>query len=828
MHALLKYKLISSQNRHQMSRNLGEMDAEEVDEACFKEFVAFCREMWLSIPVQTWKGGVLSTGSSAELPGMCGFENATDLDTMIELPDVIALPAEVDVGAMDDKTTVVRIDTHGVHSGFARLTRKDGTNLTNDSLHRESTAIQRVAGVEQEWQGPSIESTKSKLKWCQPLLDHFKIGPTSNFSKTTSGDRHSDKESINDTFRVDMPMDIVLCVRCPYWPNEAAEWIRRQRRSGWPSAGLVDKVSRGGCHFVCVGHKLSSVKGNEYRFSFSKAEALLISNWSLVQVKVYQMLKLTAKLVKELMGGAKLLLCSYYLKTLMFWSCEERPSQFWEEHQIANSTHKLWLCVIGWMTQKQCSNYFITSNNMMDVIDLDSSRYGRELFFLDAALKHVPSIVRGSAINYASNRSQLSVPSWYINTTNLHQYYTHPFRLQQPVEVSSCLSGLESSLVIDLSDLYRGLYLNWLAVAKVRCPVDRERCLVSAERHLHAATKRDKHGRRIRPTKIFNFDQCEWKEIAEEYADFFHPKKWNEYKRFASSSASRCTLKKESLIRGSQQYGSTCDALNWRRDCDCDRLMRYNSNTTDTVSASLFEASESENEAILAKEQMFTNDVNCKYSKLRPNEKCDSSKSSADDYNECQFAVWREWTEMSNSEIAMDIYLGCTKQGRFAFSMQCSKVYLANFLYSIRKDFKQAIRWCDSVIDKFSSDTISKDFHQLSWFRVLIATRFVPLFDAEIQTVVGFVTLCRGLSADRRRADRSVTMAICPGLFAAYIKARCLVEMGDNSERAADAIKQVKTYKSLNSIFPNVMSPEHSSLVKCALCAVINKRNRSK
>ena len=354
------------------------MDAGEGDEACFKDFVEFCLEMWsLTCQRQFMMSGLITTGSHVELPSDCYIENATDTDMMFEFPYMLALPPGVNVDSVNVGTTVFRIDTDGVHIGFARLIREDGKYLAN--LYK----IPLILKADEKQEGPALTSNQRKIS------EYLKL-PSTIQSKVSSVDQNSvtNLKTLHDS-----PIDVVPCIRCPYWPNEAVEWTRRQRRSGWPSTTLVDEVVRTGCHFVFVAHKLSTAKYKEFRFSFSTAEALIISSMSPAQIKVYHMLKLMAKHVKELLGGAKLLLCSYYLKTLVLWSCEEKPSQFWEEDRIANSTRTLWLCVIGWMRQKRCPNYFIPSNNMMDHIDMDSLRYDRELEFLNVSVESVMSII---------------------------------------------------------------------------------------------------------------------------------------------------------------------------------------------------------------------------------------------------------------------------------------------------------------------------------------------------------------------------------------------------------------------------------------------------
>ena len=84
-------------------------------------------------------------------------------------------------------------------------------------------------------------------------------------------------------------MDNVFAVHSPYWPVEASEWITRTRRHACPSKFVIKQVVRYGCDFVGVGHKLSCNRENEneWRFSFSVAELIIIRSWTNSQRVVY-------------------------------------------------------------------------------------------------------------------------------------------------------------------------------------------------------------------------------------------------------------------------------------------------------------------------------------------------------------------------------------------------------------------------------------------------------------------------------------------------------------------------------------------------------------
>ena len=78
-------------------------------------------------------------------------------------------------------------------------------------------------------------------------------------------------------------IDQVCAVHCPSWPVEVYEWITRRRCHNFPSKSLIKQVYRYGRDLVNVSHKLSN-NSNEWRYSFSKVELIIIKSWTVSQV----------------------------------------------------------------------------------------------------------------------------------------------------------------------------------------------------------------------------------------------------------------------------------------------------------------------------------------------------------------------------------------------------------------------------------------------------------------------------------------------------------------------------------------------------------------
>ncbi|XP_069124855.1 uncharacterized protein [Argopecten irradians] len=161
--------------------------------------------------------------------------------------------------------------------------------------------------------------------------------------------------------------DFVDCFPCYTWPKEARDWIQRARLCGWPHPNLIDKIVDRGCHLVPVGDKCSEDTFLQWRISFAAAERCLVHCFTHVQVKVYTLLKYFLKQIKQTLKdtiGDDDILCSYFLKTTMFFAIEDTSEMFWQDK---NLFYCFWFCfniIIAWVRAGFCPNYFIQANNM--------------------------------------------------------------------------------------------------------------------------------------------------------------------------------------------------------------------------------------------------------------------------------------------------------------------------------------------------------------------------------------------------------------------------------------------------------------------------------
>src|SRR6218665_3193600 len=160
--------------------------------------------------------------------------------------------------------------------------------------------------------------------------------------------------------------DVVSSIHCPQWPREAKDWPHRRRKYGCPAIAIIEEVVQNGCHVVFAKHHLCKNDVYQGRLSFSVAEVILLQNWTKIQQIVYHMLRFFAKKEVIKKGGLKEdeVLCCYHLKTLMLWSCEQMPSEWWMLSSAIEICCILLQKLVIWLKQKRISNYFIPKANL--------------------------------------------------------------------------------------------------------------------------------------------------------------------------------------------------------------------------------------------------------------------------------------------------------------------------------------------------------------------------------------------------------------------------------------------------------------------------------
>lgn len=162
-----------------------------------------------------------------------------------------------------------------------------------------------------------------------------------------------------------LEFDSAYCFASDFWPPLATSWIERCRCHSWPPSQIVRKIVRNGCHFVAIGHRQGIQSDHEWRISFSRAEYILAKSLDHPQFLTYCLLKvILSEVINKGLGDEDKLLCSYYMKTAVFWVIQENAQHRWSPQNLLSG---FWLCfklLIKWVYEGVCPNFFIPENNM--------------------------------------------------------------------------------------------------------------------------------------------------------------------------------------------------------------------------------------------------------------------------------------------------------------------------------------------------------------------------------------------------------------------------------------------------------------------------------
>ncbi|XP_062600415.1 uncharacterized protein LOC134262055 [Saccostrea cucullata] len=194
-----------------------------------------------------------------------------------------------------------------------------------------------------------ISSSEYRKKtWCHAvsaLPDSFPHGPC------VSG------------FKRSLEYDLAKCFASDFWPPCASSWL--DRCHSWPKPHIIDEIVKNGCHFVAIGNTLGHHVHNEWRISFSFAEHKLVSAMNHCQFLTYGLLKLfLTEIVNNGLNDDDKLLCSYHIKTAVFWVIQQNTLQHWCPHILLEC---FWICfklVLKWVYEGVCPHFFIPQNNM--------------------------------------------------------------------------------------------------------------------------------------------------------------------------------------------------------------------------------------------------------------------------------------------------------------------------------------------------------------------------------------------------------------------------------------------------------------------------------
>ena len=275
----------------------------------------FCRvyECFFSKPDIRRHAPLLYTGSKSEglnLPG-------SDEDFMVDLSHALSIKV-IQSGQdvpQDLWSSVYLMCTENIHPGFVLL-------------RQVKTFNHLLIQVSQDINGVLYLSSNMFLDFFQSSRGDDNKDITRDMTLTRQGP--SVEHSGEYRREHEQGTDVVPCIPCAFWPHTAQEWLERPRNFGWPTPRDISKIHASGFHLVGVGHPNSKTKTEEWRISFSLAERTLVWSFNHVQIQCYAVLKIILKeFIKLRCRPQNYVLCSYFVKTFLFWKFESTNLQFW-------------------------------------------------------------------------------------------------------------------------------------------------------------------------------------------------------------------------------------------------------------------------------------------------------------------------------------------------------------------------------------------------------------------------------------------------------------------------------------------------------------------
>src|SRR6218665_542358 len=371
---------------------------------------------------------IIITGSTAEL-SLFEDDPQPDLDFMFYYTDVIGVDA-FDGIPKGFHGRLIKFTEYLTRPGYVQIQQKDLVFLMTGISQFEFFTYRK---------GPA-----------RKLPDYFQWF-------TVSSSRNPD-------------VDAVLSILCPGWPTAAIPWTTRSRPRGWPTNDAIDVVVNGGHHLVEKSHPLHTGADILWRISFSKAESYLIESWTREQKDIYYLLRfIKQNVIKTLGSSSQTALCTYHFKTLMLWQCEKRPNEFWMRDNISTAIVTILCEMIVWLIDKNCPNYFIPENNMLDHLPVDHC-FSKEIDALSDSLCEeclAPFIMKLNERSGAWRRESPINSNTYLSTfsgylPNMGNKQTDEIEIIPLEELK--LLHMALKLQVELKSSARGLEISGTAV----------------------------------------------------------------------------------------------------------------------------------------------------------------------------------------------------------------------------------------------------------------------------------------------------------------------------------------------------------------------------
>ena len=302
---------------------------------------------------QDYQFNMYFTGSKAEgleLPG-------SDEDFMMDINKEFNIKVIQSLDELPDRSpkSILLMSAENVPPGFALLQHVNHTSHTMHPMLIFST--QKMNGLQYLTSDWMVENY---------LFQTFLRGADQFCSRRRQGPSVETWTDYGDTS--ESGTDLVMSIHCPFWPNLALEWTQRPRYFGWPNSREISSIAEFGCHLVPVGHPHSGKKLKEWRISFSMAERTLVWSFNHVQMQCYAIMKIILKeFIKVRCSPQNQVLCSYFIKTFLFWKYETNELNFWRANNLRECIKYILTEFSQCIRERALSHYFIPKFNLLSV-----------------------------------------------------------------------------------------------------------------------------------------------------------------------------------------------------------------------------------------------------------------------------------------------------------------------------------------------------------------------------------------------------------------------------------------------------------------------------
>ena len=322
--------------------------------------------------------GVYYTGSKAEGLDLPGSDNDYMCDINGRYNIQVAQTAQEARVASSPRISTLLLCTDNVHPGFALLRwLSNSPPIPHPLLLRAS---QNMYGF------PHLSSFLFTRECLQAA------NPGDGVTRVIQGPSIETWNEYMD--RSESGYDFVPSIHCLFWPRGAEEWLHRPRRYGWPTPTDITQIKDFGCHLVAVGFPLSSSKEMEWRISFSVAERILVWSFNHIQIQCYAIMKIILKeFIKVRCSPSNYVLCSYFIKTFLFWKFEVTESTFWRAENFRACISFLLVEFTKCIRNRELPHYFFPSFNLLSV-KLTREAQRELLPILQTAIEHDIAILR--------------------------------------------------------------------------------------------------------------------------------------------------------------------------------------------------------------------------------------------------------------------------------------------------------------------------------------------------------------------------------------------------------------------------------------------------